>query len=157
MSYYRLLVITGTNCPHDSNIQTPTLPTSTLLTFKCTQVIWFLVCPTSPRVSFCATNRLKCIWLHQSNIHTPPSPHPRSSLSHVLRSFGFLCVRPGLVSPSVRPINYSVCVSISSSFSSLSFIYAPKFSKQKHSVTRTWIITSKKKNFTIQVLVCRNK
>ena len=32
------------------NIHTPTLPTSTLLTFTCTQVLWFLTCLTRSRV-----------------------------------------------------------------------------------------------------------
>ena len=47
---------------------------------------------------------------HQITYTPPPFPHPHSSLSghsslsHELRSIGFLRVRPGLVSPFVRPI-----------------------------------------------------
>ncbi len=36
---------------HVHNIQTPTLPTPTLLTFTYTQVLWFLSCLTRPRTS----------------------------------------------------------------------------------------------------------
>jgi hypothetical protein len=36
---------------HVHNIQTPTLPTPTLLKFTCTQVLWFLSCLTRPSVS----------------------------------------------------------------------------------------------------------
>jgi hypothetical protein len=36
---------------HAHSIHTPTLPTPTLLTFTCTQVLWFLPCLTRSRVS----------------------------------------------------------------------------------------------------------
>ncbi len=41
-----------------SHRDTPTLPTPTLLTLTCTQVLWFLARPTRPCASFCANNRL---------------------------------------------------------------------------------------------------
>ena len=37
------------------NIHTPTLPTPTLLTFTCTQVLWFLPCLTRTRASVVTT------------------------------------------------------------------------------------------------------
>ena len=52
------------------------------------------------------TSRSRWPLSHTHNIHTlpPPSPHPRSSRSRVLRSFGFFRVWPGLV-PPVWPLD----------------------------------------------------
>jgi hypothetical protein len=48
------------------------------------------------------SSRSSISYVHR--IHTQPSPHPRSSRSHTLRSFGFLCVWSGLLSPTVWPL-----------------------------------------------------
>jgi hypothetical protein len=53
------------------SIHTPTLPTTTILTFTCTQVLWFLVCLTRSRTSGVTTRPVTKLTYYYSYPHNP--------------------------------------------------------------------------------------